>query len=106
MKSLQSYFYRVGAWVGYEMPPEILLDCAVHFRDVARWRGADRPDDKLKAKNLITLALEAGGDKHPHIDHALRHAQANGDADIVLLLNNWMEKREPKKPSASPLQPA
>ena len=105
MKSLQSYFYRVGAWAGYEMPPEILLDIAVHFRDVAKLRGQERPDDKLKAKNLITLALEAGGDKHPHFDHLLRDAEANGDADIVTQLKDWMEKHEPKKPSASPLQP-
>lgn len=60
VKSLMSYFYRVGAWAGLEMPPEMLLACAVHFRDVARFRGTDRPDDKLKAKSLITLALEAG----------------------------------------------
>ena len=46
MKSLMSYFYRAGAWVGYEMPPDLLLISAAHFGNNGK----------------VTLALEAGAD--------------------------------------------
>ena len=84
MKSLRSYFYRFGAWVGCEMPPDLLLNIAAE-------RGNN---DKL------TLALEAGANIHAFKDSALRSAEANGHAETVKLLTDWIEMHESKKASS------